>query len=279
MERQGPRRVALLLAGSLGLLAAASPASADDTSPIEILVLKEHGVGSPSLAQPYVDRFVALAAEDNGWSAAKGQYLSSRSAAETFIKNRSPKYGILSLAAFLALRERYQMEVLGRVASKLAGGEQYFIVSRSARDLAGCKGHKLASDHFADARFVEKVVARGDFKLAEFQLVKNQRPLQSLRQVLSGDVDCALLDDAQLAELQHLQGADSVKTVWKSKPLPPMAVVAFASAPIPQRKAFKANLSSVCEGPQNTACAEVGIHALAPARTSDYAEVMALYAR
>jgi hypothetical protein len=259
-------------------VAAAALARADE-DPIEILVLKEHGVGSPSLAQPYVDRFVALAAEDNGWSAAEGQYLSSRSAAETFIKTRSPHYGILSLAAFLALRERYQMEVLGRVASRLAGGEQYFIVSKTARDLAGCKGHELASDHFADTRFVEKVIARQAFTLAEFQLMKNRRPLQSLRQVVSGDADCALVDDAQLAELEHLQDADGVKVVWKSKPLPPMAVVAFASAPIPERKAFKANLSSVCEGSGNTACAEVGIHALAPARTSDYAEVMALYAR
>jgi len=278
LERQGPRHAALLLAGALGLVLVAPLASAEP-DPIEILVLKEHGVGSPSLAQPYVDRFVALAAEDNGWSEAKGQYLSSRSAAETFIKTRSPHYGILSLAAFLALRERFQMDVLGRVASKLAGGEQYFIVSQTARDLAGCKGHKLASDHFADARFVEKVVARKDYKLADFQLVKNQRPLQSLRQVLSGDANCALLDDAQLAELQHLQGGESVKIVWKSKLLPPMAVVAFASAPMPERKTFKANLSSVCEGSGNTTCAEVGIHALAPSRTSDYAEVIALYGR
>jgi hypothetical protein len=277
LERHSSRRAARLLAGCLALALAASIARAAD--PIEILVLKEHGVGSPSLAQPYVDRFVALAAEDNGWSSAQGQYLSSRSAAETFIKTKTPHYGILSLAAFLALRESYQMEVLGRVASRLAGGEQYFIVSTAARDVKGCQGKKLASDHFADTRFVEKVVARGDFKLADFTLVKNRRPLQSLRQVMSGDADCALVDDAQLAELKHLAGGERVKTVWKSKLLPPMAVVAFASAPIAERKAFRANLSSVCEPADNTACAEVGIHALAPARASDYAEVVALYGR
>jgi hypothetical protein len=278
LERQGSRCAACLLAGLIGLALAASSARADDEA-IEILVLKEHGVGSPSLAQPYVDRFVALAAEDNGWKKAEGQYLSSRSAAETFIKTRSPHYGILSLAAFLALREKYRMEVLGRVASRLAGGEQYFIVSKTASNLAGCKGKKLASDHFADARFVEKVVARNDFKLADFELIKNRRPLQSLRQVMNGEADCALLDDAQLAELKHLQDGDGVKTVWKSKTLPPMAVVAFASAPAAEKKAFQQNLPSVCEGPENTACAEVGIHALAPARTSDYAEVMKLYAK
>jgi hypothetical protein len=171
------------------------------------------------------------------------------------------------------------MEVLGRVASTLAGGEQYFIVSKTARDLAGCKRKKLASDHFNDSRFVERVVARREFTLTEFELVKNQRPLQSLRQVLSGETDCALLDDAQLGELNHLQGSQSVKVVWKSKRLPPMAVVAFPSAPAAERKTFREKLSSVCEGDANTACAEVGIHALAPANASDYAEVVSAYGR
>jgi len=272
------RRAALVLHAILAL-SVAPASSSEEPAPIEILVLKEHGVGSPSLAQPYVDRFVALAAEDNGWSAAKGQYLASRGAAEAFIKARSPHYGILSLAAFLALRVPYHLEVLGRVASTLAGGEQYFIVSKTARDLAGCKRHKLASDHFSDPRFVERVVARREFTLKDFQLVKNQRPLQSLRQVLSGETDCALLDDAQLEELKHLQGSQAVKVVWSSKRLPPMTVVAFASAPAAERKTFRDKLPVVCEGDGNTACAEVGIHALAPANASDYAEVISAYGR
>jgi hypothetical protein len=275
--RRGSRPAALLLA--LALTAAARDAGADAEDPIEILVLKEHGVGSPSLAQPYVDRFVALAAEDNGWTAAKGQYLSSRSAAEGFIKEQTPHYGILSLAAFLALREAHTMEVVGRVASSLAGGEQYFVISRSAGDLAGCRGHFFASDHFADPRFVEKVVARRSFELVQFKVVKNQRPLQSLRQVLSGQAYCGLVDDAQLAELRHLPGAEQVKVVWKSQKLPPMAVVAFPNAPAAERKAFQENLRSVCEADGKTACAEVGIHALEPASEKDYAEVIAAYGR
>jgi hypothetical protein len=273
-----PSRAALLVAAALTLCGAAAPSSAQSKS-ISILVLKEHGVGSPTLAQPYVDRFIALAAEDNGWSDAKGHYLLNRGAAETFIQKESPHYGILSLPAFLALRGPYRMEVLGRVASSLAGGEQYFVVSKTAPDLAGCKGKTFASDHFSDARFVEKVVVRGDFKLSEFNLMKNQRPFQSLRQVLSGAAVCAFLDDAQLAELRHLQGGDQVKVVWQSRKLPPMAVVAFPTAGASERKTFRANLKSVCEGSGTTACAEVGIHALEPASASDYAEVVAAYGR
>lgn len=274
---QSLRRAALAVAAAL-LLAAATPAGAD-TGDIAILVLKEHGVGSPSLAQPYVDRFVALAAKENGWEAAKGQYLSSRSAAETFIKAQGPHYGILSLAAFLALRGPHHLEVLGKVASTLAGGEQYFVVSKTATDLAGCKGQSLASDHTDDKRFVERVVARGDFKLADFEIVQNQRPLQSIKQVVSGEARCALIDDAQLAELQHIPEADAVHVVWRSRKLPAMTVVAFPSAPASERKSFQARLRDVCDGDGQTACAEVGIYALESASASDYAEVVTAYGR
>jgi hypothetical protein len=272
------RGSALQVAGALWLaFAVALPARAEGE--VEILVLKEHGVGSPTLAQPYVDRFVAVAAQQNGWAAAKGQYFGARSAAESYLTSHQPHYGILSLAAFLALRKPYHLEVLGRVASTLAGGEQYFVVSKSASDLAGCKGGVLASDHTGDARFVEQVVARGDFKLDEFKLLQNQRPLQSLKQLLGGEATCALIDDAQLAELQHLDGASQVHEVWKSRKLPPMAVVAFPAAPAAERKAFQQSLSGVCDQAGQDACAEIGIHTLEAVGPDAYAEVVADYGR
>jgi hypothetical protein len=259
------------------LVTAGAPLRAG-TGEIAILVLKEHGVGSSALAQPYVDRFTSLTAQQNGWAGARGQYLNSRSAVRPFVEANDPHYGMFSLAAFLALREAYQLEVIGRVASTLAGGQQYFIVSRAARDLTGCKGRTLASDHTDDARFVEQVVARRQFRLVDFQVLHNLRPLQSIRQVLSGAADCALIDDAQLAELEHLEGAGDVRVVWKSEPLPPMAVVAFPAAPAAERRAFQASLRGLCrEEPAEAVCKEVGIQSLDSAGASDYAEVVSLY--
>ena len=271
------RRTMVAAALALPLLLAAGARA--ETGDIAILVLKEHGVGSPSLAQPYVDRFVALAAKRNGWEAAKGQYLSSRSAAGSFIKTAGPHYGILSLPAFLALREPHRLEVLGRVASTLAGGEQYFIVSKTATDLAGCTGQSLASDHTDDPRFIERVVARGEFKLANFKLIQNQRPLQSIKQIVSGEATCALIDDAQLSELQRVPETADVHVVWRSKKLPPMTVVAFPSAPAAERKSFQSKLRDVCDEDGRTACAEVGIYALESANASDYAEIVTAYGR
>lgn len=259
------------------LVAVAAPLRAG-TGEVAILVLNEHGVGSPTLAQPYVDRFTEFVAQQNGWGGARGQYLSSRSGVQAFVEAHDPHYGMFSLAAFLALREAYRLEVIGSVASTLAGGGQYFVVSKAARDLAGCKGKTLASDHTDDAPFVERVVARRQFRLADFQVLYNRRPLQSVRQVLSGEADCALIDDAQRAELQHLDAAGDVRVVWKSEPLPPMAVVAFPAAPAAERKAFQASLHGLCRAePAQTACREVGIRSLDVADASDYAEVVSLY--
>jgi hypothetical protein len=207
------RRTTVAAAIALPLLLAARGRA--ETGDIVILVLKEHSIGSPSLAQPYVDRFVALAAKRNGWAAAKGQYLSSRSAAGSFIKTAGPHYGILSLHAFLALRQPHHLEVLGRVASTIA----------------------------------------------------------------SGEVTCALIDDAQLSELQRVPDAADVDVVWRSKKLPPMTVVAFPSAPAAERKSFQSKLRDVCDEDGRTACAEVGIYALESANASDYAEIVTAYGR
>src|SRR5215469_9559037 len=87
----------------------------DDTLGVGIVVLNEHGIGNASLSQPYLDQMVAIAATQNNWGAARGQYCTSRSAAEVFIRSQAPHYGIFSLAAFLAMRRSYRLEVIGTV--------------------------------------------------------------------------------------------------------------------------------------------------------------------
>ncbi len=266
----------LTAVASLLQVAASSAADADEGS-VGILVLMEHRVGSPALAQPYVDRFVTMAAQENGWSAAKGQYLTSRSSAEAFIQAQPPHYGILSLAAFLALRRVDHLDVLGQVTSALAGGRQYHLISSTAASLGECKGKRLASDHTDDAKFIERVVAAGRFKLSDFKLVQTQRPLQTIQKVVTGEADCALVDEAQLSELSHIEGVDGVRSVWKSAELPQMAVVAFPAAPKAERRKFQENLADVCDGNGQTVCAEVGITALKAASDADYAAVVAAY--
>jgi len=267
---------ALALTGALGLSGA--PALAEGPT-VGIVVVREHGVGSQVLVQPYLDRFADLAARLNDWGGATGRYFTSRDVATAFIDAAKPHYGILSLPVFLAIRSKYDLHVLGQVAVSLAGGRQYHLISKTATDLAGCKGNTLASNHADDPRFIERVVARGSFTLGDFTLVRTQRPLQTTRKVLDGEAVCALIDDAQLAELPHLEGAGDVRSVWKSATLPPMAVVAFPAAPVDERKRFQENLAKVCVNDGKSACGEVGIVSLAAAGEPDYAAVVAAYGK
>jgi hypothetical protein len=188
-----------------------------------------------------------------------------------------PHYGIFSLPAFLALQAKYELDVIGQVAVSLAGGRQYSLISKSAADLAGCKGRVVASDHADDRRFIERVVAGRRFTLADFELGETQRPLQTIKKVIYGEAACALVDDAQLAELPHLEGTDGLHAVWQSEELPPMVVSAFPAASADERKRFQENLAKLCEEDARSACAEVGIVSLRAASATAYAAVIAAY--
>lgn len=268
----------LCLAAALpGLALTADVAQAADGT-VHVLVIKEQGVGSAAQAQPYVDKLVAAAGKVNGWAASAGKFATNREAAEEYIHSADPHYGIMSLAAFLALRGKHKLEVMGKAEVTQANGVEYHIISKTAADLAGCKGKTLASNHVDDVRFAEKVISGGKFVLADFTLVATKRPVQTIKKVIAGEAECALVDDAQFAELGKIEGSAGIRSVWKSDKLPPMVVVAFPSAPASERATFKGALAKVCSGEGKAACGEVGIKNLGVA-SKEYDAVIAAYGK
>jgi hypothetical protein len=268
---------ALVGLAGIALLSAPSPASADE--PIGILVLKEHGVGSASNAQSYVDELVGAVADANGWSGSVGKYVTRRAAAKGWINASKPHYGIMSLGAFLELRGPMELEVVGKAEVSRAGGRQYHIISKNQSSLAGCKGKTLASDHASDGRFVDRVASGGQFTLSEFQVVATKRPMQTVKKVTRGEAECALVDDAQVASLAKVEGGADVRSVWKSPELPPMVVVAFPAASKPERNKFKSKLGKVCKGQGKGACDRAGIERLVAAGPGAYAAVVKAYGK
>jgi hypothetical protein len=256
------------------------PASrAEEGGGVGIVVLNEHAIGSASLAQPYLDRISAIAATQNDWPAAHGQYCTNREAAEAYIRSQAPHYGIFSLSAFLAMRKTYHLEVIGSAVVSLVGGQRYHVITQSATNLDGCRGKQLVTNHADDRQFLERVVIRNSFKLSEFTLVETSRPVLTIKKLLAGEADCALIDDAQFAELPHIPGTEGVRSVWESQQLPPMVVVALPAAPRTERKEFRNNLTLLCKGEGQSICAEVGILSIEAADQHTYAAVVAAYGR
>ena len=256
-------------------LGAAAPAAAPAHS---FVVLREYGIGSANRAQPFLDQLLRVVAEQNHWPKATGKYFSERAPALTFVREEKPDFGILSLAAYLALKEPLSASVIGEVAAPQAGGKQYVLVSKQAHALADCTGHRLATTFASDAKFVDRVVAGGAFKLADFTLVAAQRPLEPLKQVIRDEADCALIDDAQLAAAAHIERGAEVRTVWRSAELPGMAVVAFPRADAAAVKSLKQSLPGLCAKAKQ-ACESVGIALIRSSSDERYRALLAQYSK
>jgi hypothetical protein len=212
----------------------------------------------------------------NHWAGASGKYFRSRAQAQVHIAAAKPALGIMSLGAFLALRGKLGLKVIGTASVDTAGGRRYHLVSKTGKTLDDCKGKAVASDHFSDKRFVERVVAGGDFTLADFTVVQTRRPIQTIKKVTRDQAACALIDDAQFKDLKSVEGGAALKSVWKSKHLPPMVVVSFRGADTKVARSFKSKLGLVCAGAGRRACGDVGIKALLPSGEAPYrAEIKA----
>jgi len=257
----------------LSLAAAAPPSPAHS-----FVVLREYGAGSASRAQPFLDELLRAVAEQNHWSKASGRYFSERASAVAVMRAEKPEFGILSLPAYLALKEQLSVSVIGEVSAPQAGGRQYFLVSKQARALEGCVGHRLSTTFAPDAKFVDRVVANGAFKLADFTLVSAQRPLEPLKQVLRDEAECALIDDAQLTAATHIERGAELGTAWRSAELPGMAVVTFPRADAGAVKSFKQSLASLCVKAKH-ACESVGIDVIRPSSDERYRPLLSQYTK
>jgi hypothetical protein len=268
-------RFILLIFG--GLIATAP--LADASSPIKVVVVRENAVGSRVQAQPHLDSLLGVIAGKLGWQSLEGKYFIRRKKAIDYIERERPYFGILSLATYLGLKDRYRLRVIGRVRLSVSGGSRYFIVSKKATSLDDCKQQVFASNHLSDPKFIENVVANHGFKLSDFRQQKTNRPIQTIKAVIRDQAKCALIDDAQLDELKTLQGGADLKVIWKSQNLPPMPVVSFALADAEKTERFRNALSRLCQKANRTVCSKVGISSLSMSSDSDYATVVKAYSK
>lgn len=267
--------LASILATALVAPTTASAESSDATTEgVRMVVLREFGMGSSATAQSYLDQLIAVVAKVNAWSAATGVYQTSRTRAKTYIEASKPEFGILNLGAFLGLRATYDLKAFGQASTNGGGGEQYFVISKTASDVKNCK--TLGTHIGDDTKFIDAIVFDGRMKLSDFEVVDTRRPLKTIKAVARDEVDCALVDDALLAELPNVEEAAGVTPIWSSKTFPALVIVAFPNATKAHKDAFQANLNKICtEG--KDACTATGLRSLAPMKASEVEALVQAY--
>jgi hypothetical protein len=267
--------LAAAVAAPIGASAADAEAEAA-TETINVLVLRQGGAGSATTAQKYVDQVMASIASLTGWQVA-GKYVTTRAQADAYIGESSPKFGLVSLSAFLPMAGKYKLRATGKAKVKGGGGGQYFIVSKNQFDLEGCKGKTLASDHADDAKFVDNVVFAKKLGLGDFKLQKTKRSLQTIKAVIRDEAECALVDDAQVADLAHVEGGAVLRAVWSSEEFPGLVMVDFPAASKDEAKLFGKNLPKICDGDGKKACTAAGIESLEAAGANEFRAYLDAY--
>lgn len=253
------------LAATAMLVPAAAPvAQAADPDPTTVgfVVVREAGSGSASAAQAYLDSLFASVARTNGWAGATGKYFTKRSKAKKYIEQTKPSFGFVSYGAFLGLRKGFGLTPIAVAEATAAGGSQYFLVSKNQVTPDGCKGQTLATNHAKDGRFIDRIVSGDAFDLSDFQVVETTRPVQTLKAVIDGEAECALVDDAQVVAMGQVDGGLMLRPLWSSEKLPAVVVVSFGGAPAEQVKSFSSNIEAICEGDGKATCDAAGLEAL-----------------
>jgi hypothetical protein len=252
------------LAATAMLLPAAIPvavAAHAEADTVGFVVVREAGSGSASTAQSYVDSLLASVARTNGWASATGKYFTKRSKAKAYIEETKPSFGFLSFGAYLGLHKAFGLTALAVADASAAGGAQYFVVSKNQVTLEGCKGKALATNHARDERFIDNVVSGDAFDLADFQVVTTTRPVQTLKAVIDGEAECALVDDSQVMAMSQVDGGLLLRPLWSSEKLPAVVVVSFGTAPAEQVQSFAGSIETICEGDGKTTCDAAGLKA------------------
>jgi hypothetical protein len=255
---------------------AADPKEGGGGDAVHVLVFRQGGAGSAATAQKYVDQVMARVGSLTGWNVS-GKYVTTRAQADAYFEEESPRFGIVSLSAFLPMASKYKLRAKGKAKVKGGGGGQYFIISKNQFDLAGCKGKTLASDHADDAKFVDNVVFAKSMGLDDFELKKTRRSLQTIKAVIRGEAECALVDDAQVADLAHVEGGAVLRAVWSSEVFPGLVVVDMPVASEAEAKRFAKSLPKICEGDGKKACAAAGIESLKAARPAEFKAYLDAY--
>jgi hypothetical protein len=270
------------LAATAMLLPAATPvavAAELEPSSVGFVIVREAGSGSASAAQSYLDTLLASVARTNGWPGASGKYFTKRSKAKSYIEATKPSFGFLSFGAYLGLRKAFGLTALAVADATAAGGAQYFVVSKNQFGLEGCKGKALATNHARDERFIDGVVSGDAFDLADFQVVETTRPVQTLKAVIAGEAECALVDDSQVLAMSQVDGGLMLRPLWSSEKLPAVVVVSFGTAPAEQVQSFSATIETICVGDGKAACDAAGLEAPRKVEAGAFAAQQTAYDR
>lgn len=289
----------LPILSALAFVAVSSVASRPALAgPKDFMVYAPGMGGNEKQAKPYLDTFLRELEKAMSWPAgsADGAYFEEPKAAQTYIDNKQPGYGMISPAMYLDLAcQKTGVEPVATVVAGAGGGDaqaaqagmsagKYHVVVKegTATDLKGLEGKKLISNHLEDKRFVSNVVFGGKIDADKhFKLESTNSPVKPFKSVDRGTADAALVDDAQLQNMKTLPFGKSLKVVYSSEALPPFPVVSFGKVvKAAERDQMKKVLLGLCATSSGgRVCKSLSIKKFDPVDAKAFKSALDLYCK
>ncbi|MDX2021597.1 MAG: hypothetical protein SF187_15240 [Deltaproteobacteria bacterium] len=263
-------RILFVFAMALAAPALAAPKKA---TPRKLVIIDPELAVTGEKTQGFIDAFVARLETVAGWKpgslSGKG-FLSVEAAAE-YLKTQRPAFALLASHAFVVLRQKQKLLVLGHAGvwdpKKLAYRGLALVNSNVGALPHQQPGMRLATD-IKDMQWLN-VLFDGLLKPeTHFQFVPAKNENEAVAAVREKRADMALVWGEHLDRYKDDLRSEGgkLRVAFNSAPLPPLALVAMTkNTTVADTKTLAKAVAEVCKGKPNIdTCANLGFLSLVP---------------
>ncbi len=276
MRKKAPR-IVLAVAMMLGLTASVSAGVKD------MLFCLPGFPGTTSQAQPYIDKMLRhlegkLALAQGTMT---GTYLPDGDKSVKMLIGSKPDLALVGPSILAGNHKAMGMKVIARVEINGRGQETYSVITAKGgpSSLADLVGKTVSGAVVHDEKYVHNVLLDRKLAVGDLTLISQKRPLKSLRDVVRGKVDAAIVDRSVVDHMSELEFAGDLQIIYTSVPVPAPAVVVMGEGKFHAAK-LKSVLVGLCKRADGKdLCKTLTITSINPASDADYKSLYKRYNR
>lgn len=239
--------------------------------------------GTTAQAQPYVDKMLRHLETDLGYESGSmtGAYLPDGSKATAKLKSEKPGFVLMGPSVLAENNKSMTLHIIAKVEANGRGQETYYVVTKKGgpSDLSALVGKTVSGTMVHDEKYVYNVVLDQNLPRGTLTVKSNKRPLKSLRDVVKGNVDAAIVDQSVIDHMKELKFGDQLQVIYTSKPVPAPAVVVLDKNKKYAKKLKKA-LVGLCQKPSGKdLCKSLTITSIKASSNPEYQGLLKRYNR
>jgi hypothetical protein len=250
-----------------------------------LLLVQPGGPGSTTAAAPVIEQLAkSLVSYEPQLAGLKALYLPSLASAADRLNAAETAYAVLSLDAFLALRQQRRLRVIAAAAPREPADLALVLLGRhSGPTLENLARGPIACASSNDIRYLTHVAfAEHAAQLNQLELIPARSALRALRALVQGQVAAAVIDGAAWRALQEssdptlrdLAQATTLLLRAPALPRPPVVQIDGRGNALALRTAL---FALVADGADAALLETLAIRGFVEATDTDYAAVIAAY--